>query len=153
MAGGDRPLFRTIRRAIGLPILGPMLYRANVNGFVVRIMVAGHVYSGASPLSGDRLREKREVMSAPGARFGSAAFVTGGLDRITSRAEWLDLVKSISGPLLVVYGAETPPKSRAEMEALAGLPGVQSAVMPWGKLGFYEEFDEDLVPTISAFLS
>ena len=30
-------------------------------------------------------------------------------------------------PTLIVYGAETPSRSRAEMEALAALPGVQSA--------------------------
>lgn len=153
MAGGDRPVFHTIRRAVGLPVVGPLLYRANVNRFVVRMMVAGHVYSDPNALSGDRLRQKREVIGAPGARFGSAAFVTGGFDRIASRAEWLDLARSISDPLLVVYGAETSPKSRGEMEALAAVPGMQSAVMPRGKLGFYEEFADDLVPTVSAFLS
>ena len=45
MTGGDRPLFSAVRRAVGLPIIGPVLYRLNVNPFVVRMMVAGHVYS------------------------------------------------------------------------------------------------------------
>ncbi len=153
MTGGDRPLFRTIRQAIGLPVVGPLLYRANVNRFVVRMMVAGHVYSDATGLSGDRLRQKRAVIGAPGARFGSAAFVTGGLDRITSRAACLDLARNIIDPILLAYGAETPPRSRAEMEALAALPGVQSVVIPRGKLGLHEEFATDLIPRLAAFLS
>ncbi len=43
MAGGNRPLFRRIQRAMEVPVIGPMLYRANVNPVVVRMMVAGHV--------------------------------------------------------------------------------------------------------------
>jgi len=153
MVGGDRPLFQKIRKAIGLPVVGPLLYHANVNRFVVRKMVAGHVYSGANELSGDRLRQKRAVIDAPGARFGSAAFVTGGLDWTPSRAEWLKLARSVTDPVLVVYGADTPPKSRAEMEALAELPEVQSVVTSRGKLGFFEEFADDLIPTLQAFMS
>ena len=85
MAGGDRPLFRGIRRVIGMPVVGPLLYRVNVNPLVVRMMVAGHVYSDPQVLSGELLRDKKQVIAAPGARFGSAAFVTGGLDRVHSR--------------------------------------------------------------------
>ena len=153
MAGGDRLLFHAIRHAIGLPVLGPLLYRVNVNRFVVRMMVAGHVYSGKGALTGDRLTQKRAVIGAPGARYGSAAFVTGRLDRITSRADFLELARQMGGSLLVIYGAETPFKSRAEMEALAALPGVRSAVTPDGKLGFYEEFPDSLFPTLAALLS
>jgi pimeloyl-ACP methyl ester carboxylesterase len=86
MGGGDRPLFAKIRRAIELPIVGPGLYRANVNPFVVRIMVAGHVYSNPRTLSGEKLSQKQRVIDAPGARFGSAAFGTGGLDRVSGRS-------------------------------------------------------------------
>ena len=153
MVGGDRSLFGTIRYAIGLPVVGPLLYRANVNRFVVQLMVAGHVYSDPSFLSGHRLQQKHDVIGALGARFGSAAFVTGGLDRVASRAEWLNLGQSVTEPLLIICGAETPSKSRAEMEALAGLPEVQSVVTAHGKLGFYEEFPNDLLPTLKTFLS
>lgn len=48
MAGGQRAFFQTIRCAVEAPGLGPLLYRLNVNPFVVRKMVAGHVYSDAS---------------------------------------------------------------------------------------------------------
>ena len=152
MAGGDRPLFGVIRRVIGMPVLGPLLYRVNVNQFVVGMMVGGHVYSDKNTLSGDRLTQKRRVIDAQGARYGSAAFVTGKLDRIASRTEFLELARGMSCPLLVMYGAETPPKSRTEIEALAALAGVQSAVTPFGKLGFYEEFAEQLIPILATFL-
>jgi len=71
MAGGDRPLFARIKRAIELPMVGPLLYWANVKPFVVRMMVAGHVFSDPRALSGERLAEKRRVICAAGARFGS----------------------------------------------------------------------------------
>src|SRR5258708_4143489 len=80
MTGGDRPLFGHIRRLIELPGLGPVLYRMNVSAFVIRRMVAGHVYSDPAWLSGERLAGKRKVTGAKGARFASVGFVTGALD-------------------------------------------------------------------------
>ncbi|MBN9507980.1 MAG: alpha/beta hydrolase [Alphaproteobacteria bacterium] len=153
MAGGDRRLFHAIRRAVALPVAGPLLYRLNVNRFVVRMMVAGHVYSEADTLAGERLRQKQDVIRAAGARFGSAGFVTGGLDRLGSRRAFVDLARRVAQPVLVAYGAGTPPKSRAEMAALAELPNVRAWIAPRGKLGFYEEFGAELAPTLSAFLS
>ena len=91
MAGGDRRFFVKIRGAIEMPGIGPLLYQLNVNRFVVSKMVAGHVYSDASWLTGERLVEKRQVIDAPGARFASAAFVTGSLDRVASRTDFLAL--------------------------------------------------------------
>ena len=88
VAGGERPFFAKIRSAIEMPGIGSLLYRLNVNSFVVGKMVAGHVYSDPTWLSGERLIEKRQVMDAPGARFASAAFVTGALDRVSSRADF-----------------------------------------------------------------
>jgi len=72
---------------------------------------SGHVYSDPTRLSGERLIEKRQVMDAPGARFASAAFVTGALDRISSRADFLALAASAAVPILLIYGAETPWRS------------------------------------------
>lgn len=152
MTGGDRPVFAGIRRAIGLPVIGPLLYRVNVNPAVVRMMIAGHVYGDARTLTAGQIQQQQQVIGAPGARFGSAAFVTGGLDRFRSREEFLDAASRAGRPLLVAYGAETPRKSRAEMDALASLPAVQSFVAPRGKLGFHEEFAGDLLPVLNQFL-
>ncbi|HML07361.1 MAG TPA: alpha/beta hydrolase [Xanthobacteraceae bacterium] len=153
MAGGERPLFARIRRAVEAPIIGPLLYRLNVNPFVVRKMVAGHVYSEPNALSAARTAEKHEVVAAPGARFASAAFVTGGLDRVSSRDDFLALAARAALPLMLVYGAETPPRSRAEMEALAALPGVRSERLPRGKLSVHEEFPDDVYAAIKPFLA
>ena len=150
MAGGDPPVFSRIRRAIELPLIGPALYQLNVNPLVVRMMLSGHVYSDARQLSAEQTRDKQKVIAAEGARFASAAFVTGGLDRVRSREAFLALARRAQKPLLVAYGADTPRKSRAEMDALAGVEGVQSLVAPKGKLGFHEEYPEVVCPMIEA---
>ena len=154
MAGGDRAIFAKIRRAVEAPLIGPLLYRLNVNPFVVRKMLAGHVYSDANWLTGAgaRLAEKRQVVDAPGARFASAAFVTGGLDRVASRDDFLTLARRAALPLLLVYGAETPPRSRAEMQALAALPGVRTERLARGKLSLHEEFPDEVSAAIKPFL-
>ncbi|HEY6257318.1 MAG TPA: alpha/beta hydrolase [Xanthobacteraceae bacterium] len=153
MMGGDRPLFAKIRRAVEWPGLGPLLYRLNVSSFVVRRMVSGHVYSDPAWLSGERLAEKRRVVDAPGARFASVAFVTGGLDRVAERADFLDLARRAGAPILLVYGGETPRRSLAEMEALAQVPGVATARLARGKLSVHEEFPDDVAAALRPFLA
>jgi pimeloyl-ACP methyl ester carboxylesterase len=152
MMGGTRPWFDRICRLVDRPGLGPLLYRLNVNRFVVRRMGAGHVYCDRSFLSDDRLQEKLALVRAPGARFGSVRFVTGRLDPLASRADFLDLARRTRAPMLLIYGADTPPRSRAEMEALAGVPGVRTVVLPRGKLALHEEFPDATCDAIDAFL-
>lgn len=152
MANGYPSFFRSICRAIEMPGIGPILYRLNVNSFVVGMMVSGHVYSDARWLSGERLAQKRAVIAAPGARFASAAFVTGVLDRVTSRNEFLELAARAAKPSLIIYGEETPRRSRAEMEALATSPNVRTTVLARGKLSVHEEFPEQTAAAILPFL-
>jgi hypothetical protein len=82
----------------------------------------------------------------------------------------------------VIYGAETPPRSRAEMEALAALaseasgqrgdskvrapdtrpepgssaqaalPGIRGVRLPRGKLAVHEEFSDATAEAVDAFL-
>jgi pimeloyl-ACP methyl ester carboxylesterase len=153
MMGGDRRFFATIRRAVALPVVGPLLYRLNVNRFVVRMMVSGHVYSDAGWLKGARLAEKQKVIDAPGARYASVAFVTGGLDRLHARAAFVELAAETGMPILVVMGGETPRRSRAEMEALGILANVEIVRLPKGKLSIYEEFPDQVAEPLIRFLS
>jgi pimeloyl-ACP methyl ester carboxylesterase len=153
VAGGERPFFAKIRSAIEMPGIGSLLYRLNVNSFVVGKMVAGHVYSDSTWLSGERLLQKRQVMDAPGARFASAAFVTGALDRTSSRADFLALAARAAVPIFLIYGAETPSRSRAEMDALAAVPGVRTERLPRGKLSVHEEFPDEVTSFVGPFLS
>jgi pimeloyl-ACP methyl ester carboxylesterase len=70
-----------------------------------------------------------------------------------SRAELLALVERIASPILVLYGAETPPKSKAEMEALAVLPNIRVAILPSGKLSVHEEFPDAVANAVKSFLA
>ena len=119
---------------------------------MVRHMGAGHVYADAAFLEGERLREKLAVVRAPGARFASVRFVTGRLDPLASRDAFLDLARRAAVPILLVYGAETPPRSRAEMEALAAVGGIRTARLPRGKLAVHEEFPDATINAIGPFL-
>ena len=153
MAGGQRPFFERLCRLVDRPAVGPLIYRLNVNPFMLRRMGAGHVYADPAFLGEERLREKLAVVRAPGARFASVRFVTGRLDPLASREAFLDLARRATVPILLVYGAETPPRSRAEMEALAAVPGVRTARLPQGKLAVHEEFPDATIDAIGAFLA
>ena len=115
-------------------------------------MAAGHVYTHAAWLHGERLREKLAVTRSPGARFSSIRFVTGKLDPLTTRTEFLDLAQQSLVPMLMVYGAQTPPRSRAEMEALASVASIHSVMLPLGKLSVHEEFPDSAAEIVEPFL-
>ena len=140
MMNGRRPFFERFCRLVDLPVIGPLVYALNVNRWVVRYVAAGHVYEEPAWLDKARLRDKLSVTKPSGARFASVRFVTGALDPLASREEFLDLARHITIPVLVVYGAETPRRSRSEMEALAAVSGAQSMRLPHGKLAPHEEF-------------
>src|SRR5499427_9032690 len=153
MAGGHRPLFERLCRLVDRPGLGPLIYRLNVNPFMVRRMGAGHVYADPAFLGEERLRQKLNVVRAPGARFESVRFVTGRLDPLASREAFLDLARRAAVPILLLYGADTPPKSRAEMEAVAGVSGIRTVRLPQGKLSVHEEFPDATADAIAPFLA
>jgi pimeloyl-ACP methyl ester carboxylesterase len=153
MMNGERPVFRTVARTIDLPVIGPLLYKLNVSRFVIRHMAAGHVYVDPAWLNADRLREKLAVTRAHGARFASVRFVTGMLDPLKSREQLLRLAQDATIPILMVYGDQTPSRSRSEMQSLASVPGVQSGRLPTGKLSLHEEFPDAVANVITPFLS
>ena len=148
MMGGQRPWFTRLRGAVDHWAIGPLVYRLNVSRFVMIRMAQDHVYEDPSWLSGDRLAAKLAVTRAPGAWYASVRFVTGALDRVESRAAFLDLARGANVPMLVIYGDRTPPRSRAEMEGLAAAPGVELKLLLHGKLLIHEEFPDAAVATI-----
>ena len=119
MMGKKHPMFAQISRMVDWPVVGDLLYRLNVNRFMVRKMALGHVYAKSRTLSDAQFEEKMAVTRASGARYSSVRFVAGELDPMPSREAFLTAARQVNDPILVVYGAETPPRSRAEMEALA----------------------------------
>jgi pimeloyl-ACP methyl ester carboxylesterase len=152
MMNGHRAWVDRLCRLVDLPIVGPLLYGLNVNRIVIRSMAAGHVYSDPRWLHGERLREKLAVTRASGARFSSVRFVTGKLDPLATRTQFLDLAQRLAVRMLLVYGVETPSRSREEMEALASIPGAQSVTLPRGKLSVHEEFPDLVFGAIEPFL-
>jgi pimeloyl-ACP methyl ester carboxylesterase len=152
MIGKHHPAFAWIARAVDQPFLGQFLYSLNVNRLVVRMMGRGHVYADPGWLNGSRLGEKLAVTRAAGARHASARFVAGELDTVRSRAEFAALAEQIANPILVIYGAGTPLKSKAEMEALAARPNVRVVILPLGKLSVHEEFPSPVADAITSFL-
>ena len=150
--GKRHTAFRRIARAGDLPAIGHMLYRLNVNPFMVRMMALGHVYCDARALPERVMAEKLAVTRAPGARYASIRFVVGELDPMTSREEFLDAARQVTEPILVIYGADTPSKSKAEMAELAALPSVRTALLPAGKLAIHEEFADEVAGALRGFL-
>jgi pimeloyl-ACP methyl ester carboxylesterase len=152
MMGEHRRFFDRLCRLVDRSTIGPLIYRLNVNPLVVRRMGAGHVYSDPHYLTDERLHEKLAVARAAGARFASVRFVTGRLDPLASREEFLGCARRVSASVLVIYGSETPRRSLAEIEALAALPGIRSVRLPRGKLSVHEEFADATVEAITPFL-
>ena len=153
MAGKRHGWFDTIAKAVDIPLAGSLLYRLTVNPPVIRMMARGHVYENETFLAGPRLAEKRAVTEARGARHASVRFVAGALDPFTSREAMLEAARTLRDPALIVIGGNSPPKSTAEMQALAALPGIQTARLQHGKFGVHEEFPDDVAAAILPFLA
>ena len=149
---GQRSWFARIRGVLDRPVVGSLLYRMNVTQFVILRMARGHVYDDPAWLSGQRLSAKVAITRTQGAKYGGVRFVTGALDRVESRASFLDLARRANVPILVLYGDKTPRKSRAEIEALAQIPGVRTERLPRGKLAIHEEFPDSVADRAMAFL-
>lgn len=151
-AGGDRLRFYALLRwLVWSPLLGQGLYALNTHPAFLRWMMGRHVYSDAAFITPDLMQTKRHTTQAPGARFASAAFVTGGLDPVQRRTDWLDLVEGVTVPKLAIAGQQTPPKSGAEMEMLKAMVGVHWATVP-GSLAAHEEHPEAVLESLRPFL-
>jgi pimeloyl-ACP methyl ester carboxylesterase len=152
MMGGQRPWFATLRGLLDNPIVGPALYRLNVSAPVVRHMAREHVYEQPQWLKGARLAAKLAVTRVRGARHASVRFVSGALDAVDSRAQWLALAAQVHIPVLQIYGEYTPRRSRAEMESLARLPSVRSVRLAHGRLAVHEEYPDEVAAAALPFL-
>jgi pimeloyl-ACP methyl ester carboxylesterase len=151
MMNGRRDLGERIARTAEWPIVGPLLYRLNVNRASLRMMARGHVYSDPNWLAGERLAQKMAAVTAPGAWSGSVRFVTGMLDPMPDSATFLDTAQRAQDPILVIYGAETPPRSKAEMQGLARFAHVKLVELHVGKLAIHEGFPDAVAEQILAF--
>lgn len=149
--GASESIAGTVRQLVRSPLLGQGLYAANTTPSFLKLMYGRHVYVSRDRLTPEFIAQKRQVTQQPGARFASAAFVTGALDPVKTRAEFLALFASLSMPILAIVAEQSPPKSKAEMEVLASIPGVQVQRLP-GTLGLHEEFASEVAAIVLPFL-
>lgn len=149
--GANGQIAGTVRQAVRSPLLGQVLYKLNTTPWFLRLMYQRHVYTDATKLTPDFINQKWQITQQPGARFAPAAFVTGALDPVKHQADFLAWFQPLPAPTLIVIGEQSPPKSKAEMEALALLPGVQALKLP-GSLGLHEEYSAQLAEIVLSFL-
>lgn len=141
-----------LRRLVRAPFVGEGLYRLNTAAPVIALMYRRHVYANRVRVTGELVRTKQATARRPRGRHASVAFVTGALDLVPDRDSFHRLVRRPPAPTLIVYGADTPPRSRAEMESLAGLEGIIVRVVP-GSLAVHEEHPEVVFQALGGFLS
>ena len=151
MARGQKPWLKVVRELIRTPILGQFLYQLTTTPSFLAFMYRRHVYADASTLTPEVLQQKRQLTQQHGARFGAAAFVTGGLDPYLDRVTAIADLQSLTIPVLVAIGESSPPKSKAEMLAFAGVDRMTSCILP-GTLGLHEEYPHELAAEILPFL-
>ncbi|MBF2005524.1 MAG: alpha/beta hydrolase [Chlorogloeopsis fritschii C42_A2020_084] len=149
--GANRQVAGIFREIVRSPILGQILYKLNTVPSFLSFMYRRHVYVDANKLTPSFIEHKWHNTQQPGGRFAPAAFVTGSLDAVHNQSDFLALVRDLSVPLMVVIGESSPTKSRADMDALAALNGVRSAVLP-GSLGMHEEYPQAVAEAILPFL-
>lgn len=147
-----RPLCRRIRAAIEAPGVGEALYRVNVSRPVVARMMRAHVYADARHVTPQIVADKLAVTRQTRARFGTAAFISGGLDPVTSRADFLALFDAALPPTLLLRPARAPLRSGAEMDALAETGRVAVTRVP-GALAAHEEYPPAVADAIGDFLA
>ena len=140
-----------LKNLVRSPFIGQGLYYLNTTPSFLRLMYKRHVYTDETKLTPEFIAQKHQITAKPGGRYAPAAFVTGAIDPVTSREEFLQLLKSLSMSVAMVLAENAPPKSKAEMEAMAGLAKVKSVSLR-GTLGMSEEYPEAATEAIQSFL-
>jgi pimeloyl-ACP methyl ester carboxylesterase len=149
--GASQSLRNGVQQLVRSPFIGQTLYKLNTLPSFLHWMYRRHVYVDAAKLTPDFIDRRYRITQQSGARFAPAAFVTGNLDPVGTRAEFLAEVQSVAVPLLAIVAEQAPPASKAEMEAIAALSQVQVERLP-GSLGLAEEFGAEVAAAILPWL-
>ncbi|MEM7797540.1 MAG: alpha/beta hydrolase [Cyanobacteria bacterium P01_C01_bin.118] len=149
--GAPETMRSSVRELVRTPLVGSFLYWLNTRPGFLKWMYRRHVFVDETKLTPDYIDQRHQGTQATGARYAPAAFVTGGLDPVQTRDEFLAYFESLTVPVMVIVGEQAPPSSKAEMETMATLPQVQSVHLP-GTLGMAEEYGEAVAETVLSFL-
>ncbi|XP_078444216.1 alpha/beta-Hydrolases superfamily protein [Wolffia australiana] len=142
-----------LRGTLRAPAVGWMMYSMLVsNEKAIQSQYTSHVYANARNVTPEVVQSRFELTKREGARFVPAAFLTGELDPVGSRDEFVALFKDLQVPVLVVGAAGAPKRSKAEMDALRGASGVTKFVEVPGALLPHEEYPQAVAEELFQFL-
>mgnify|MGYP001794820946 CR=1 FL=1 len=100
-----------VRALVRSHFIGQLLYWLNTRPAFLKWMYRRHVFVDENALTPDYIAQRHQTTQKPGARYAPAAFVTGGLDPVTTRADFLDYFESVTVPVMVIIGEQAPPAS------------------------------------------
>lgn len=144
-----------LRGTLKAPGVGWMMYNMLVsNEKAIQSQYKSHVYANPDNVTPGIIKSRYALTKRKGARYVPAAFLTGLLDPVNSREEFLQLFADLEGklPLLVVSTEGSPRRSKAEMEALKGAKGVTKFVEVPGALLPQEEYPTMVAQELYRFL-
>lgn len=146
------------RNTIRTPAVGWAIYNYLLtNKENMRMQYLTHVYADPDNVTPSLIESRLALTKLEGARYGPASFVSGLLDSVASREEWLQIFSDITEqkglPVQVVVSSRSPRRSRAEMEALKGVKGLRDYSIVDGALLPHEEFPQQVADVLAPFLS
>uniref|UniRef100_A0A5B7BF98 AB hydrolase-1 domain-containing protein n=1 Tax=Davidia involucrata TaxID=16924 RepID=A0A5B7BF98_DAVIN len=144
-----------LRGTLRAPAVGWMMYNMLVsNEKAIQSQYKSHVYADPENVTPSIVESRYALTKQKGARYVPAAFLTGLLDPVKSREEFLELFAGLEGriPVLAMSTAGAPKRSKAEMEALREAKGVSKFVEVPGALLPQEEYPNIVAEELYRFL-
>lgn len=144
-----------LRGTLRAPAVGWMMYNVLVsNEKAIESQYKSHVYANPENVTPSIVESRYALTKRNGARYVPAAFLTGLLDPVKSREEFIELFAKLEGevPVLVVSTTGSPKRSKAEMEALRNAKGVTKFVELPGALLPQEEHPSLVAEELYRFL-
>ncbi|KAK9926009.1 hypothetical protein M0R45_023265 [Rubus argutus] len=145
-----------LRGTLRAPAVGWMMYNMLVsNEKSIESQYKSHVYSNPDNVTPGIIESRYALTKRKGARYAPAAFLTGLLDAVQSREEFLELFADMGNkkiPVVVVSTEGSPKRSKAEMEALREAKGVTKFVEVPGALLPQEEYPAMVAEELYQFL-
>ncbi|KAG8388684.1 hypothetical protein BUALT_Bualt02G0151000 [Buddleja alternifolia] len=144
-----------LRGTLRAPAVGWMMYNVLVsNEKAIQSQYKSHVYANPENVTPNIIETRYALTKRKGARYVPAAFLTGLLDPVNSRDDFVGLFAGLEGkmPVLVMSTPGSPKRSKAEMEALRGAKGVSEFVEVPGALLPQEEYPKVVADELYRFL-
>ncbi|XAR50054.1 hypothetical protein NMG60_11004277 [Bertholletia excelsa] len=144
-----------LRGTLRTPAVGWMVYNVLVsNENAIQSQYKSHVYANPENVTPEIIESRYALTKRQGARYVPAAFLTGLLDPVKSREEFVELFAGLEGqvPVLVVSTSGSPKRSKAEMESLREAKGVSKFVEVPGALLPQEEYPIFVAQELYRFL-